>query len=170
MFYYLNRLRGAYAYFAKVNAIVIGILFGLATWNPYIGVAVAVGYLAGESMGWGEWIGQQCGSLLRCGNEGEKNGIKWIASKFADCGTDQYNKIALVVRGFYWWFPTLVPLVFVLDPLLVFLSIITLSLGFQISLDFAKGTSTVKWKHAEYIYGGIQDIVLAFLLISILLD
>lgn len=166
----LNRLRGEHSIFAKINGLILGLVFGFLAENYYIGTSIAIGYIAGESMGWGEWIGQQCGSSLRCGNEGEKNGIKWLASKFADCGTDQYNKIALVIRGLYWWFPTLMPLVFILNPSLVFLAIIALSLGFQISLDFAKGTSTAKWKHAEYIYGGIQDIVLITLLMAIIYD
>lgn len=166
MFYFLNRYRGTYSWFAKVNALILGSIFGLASQNYYIGIAVAVGYLAGESMGWGDWLGQQCGSPLRCGDEGEKNGIKWISSKFAECGTDRYNKIALVIRGFYWWLPTLAPLMFVENPALVLMAIIALSLGFQISLDWASGTGTPKWEDAEYIYGGIQDVVFLMLVLA----
>ena len=165
-FYWLNRLRGTYSYFSKVNGVLLGLLFWWAI-NPLVGSLVAIGYILGESMGWGQWIGQQCGSPLECGDEGEKNGIKWIASKFVDCGTERYNKIALVIRGFYWWFPTLAPLFFVMDFSVVALSIITLSFGFQISLDWASGTGKPKWDNAEYIYGGIQDVVFLFIFINL---
>jgi len=52
--YFLNRLRGTYSIFAKVNAIIIGLLFGYVTKSPYVGSAMAIGYLAGESMGWND--------------------------------------------------------------------------------------------------------------------
>lgn len=167
MMYFLNRLRGEYSYFAEINAVLLGVLFGLVSQNYYVGIAVAVGYIAGESMAWGRWIGQQCGSPLECGDEGEKNGIKWLASKFYPCGTDQYNRLALIIRGIYWWILTLIPLMFVMNPLFVLLGIFTLGLGFQISLDLALGNGKAKWEHAETIYGGIQDIVILFLLINI---
>lgn len=168
MFCWLNRLRGTYSIFAKVNAVLLGLVFGCVTHSYYIGFAVAIGYLAGESMGWGDWVGQQCGSPLQCGNEGEKNGIKWLASKFATCGTEQYNKVALVIRGAYWWIPTLTPLFFVLPAQVVLLAIITLSFGFQISLDWASDTGSNKWANAESIYGGIQDAVILILSLAFL--
>jgi len=163
-FYQLNRLRGTDSIFAKVNAVIIGLIFGYVTKNPYVGSAMAMGYLAGESMGWGDWIGQQNGTPLECGNKGEKNGIKWLASKFAACGTENYNKIALVIRGAYWWTPTLLPLMFVMNPATVLLAIIALSFGFQISQDWTGNDGKKSWNDAEYVYGGIQDVVLAVLI------
>ena len=127
---------------------------------------MVIGYIAGESMGWGDWIGQQCGSALRCGDEGEKNGIKYLASKFAPCGTDAYNKIALVIRGFYWWFLALLPLVCVVNPLLVAVAIVLLACGFQLSVSLAKGTGSLKWENAETLYGGMQDLVLLSLILA----
>jgi len=205
-FYWLNRLRGTYSIFAKINAVIIGAIFWfvidtplsmlsfwqymeaslneIITWLDIvlpvaisivslpvdtlalftIPTMIAVGYLAGESIGWGDWIGQQNGSKLECGEEGEKNGIKWLASKFAACGTENYNKIALVIRGAYWWTPTLLPLMFVMNPATVLLAIIALSFGFQISQDWTGNDGKKSWNDAEYIYGGIQDLVLILLI------
>ena len=52
----LNRLRGTYGWFAKVNGVVLGLLFYLAFGNPYVSLAVAIGYALGESFGWGDWF------------------------------------------------------------------------------------------------------------------
>lgn len=56
MFLILNRLRGTYGWFAKVNGVVLGLLFYLAFGNPYVSLAVTIGYVLGESFGWGDWF------------------------------------------------------------------------------------------------------------------
>ena len=56
MFLILNRLRGTYGWFAKVNGVVLGLLFYLAFGNPYVSLAVAICYVLGESFGWGDWF------------------------------------------------------------------------------------------------------------------
>lgn len=159
-FYQLNRLRGTYSYFAKINSILLGLIFGYASKNPYIGTAVAVGYLAGESMGWGDWIGQLVDNYERCGNEGQKNGIKWLSSKLFPCGTRNYNICALAIRGVYWWLPALASLAFVVDYTFIIVAVIILGIGFPASVLLAKGSGKPRWNRAEYIYGGIQDLVL----------
>ena len=67
----LNRLRGTgllYS-FGKIKnveikivwnhiyALYLGLLFGLVTMSPVIGFFVFIGYMIGESKGWGEWVG-----------------------------------------------------------------------------------------------------------------
>lgn len=146
----------------------IGTAFGLATQDYLIAIEVALGYLAGESMGWGDWVGQQCGSPLKCGNEGEGNGIKWLASKFYPCGTMQYNKVALITRGIYWWLPALAPLMFVTNPITILLAVLTMAFGFQISLDLARYDGKLKWNDAESIYGRIQGVVILSLIFTVL--
>jgi len=163
-FYQLNRLRGTYSIFAKVNAVIIGLFFGYVTKNPYVGSAMAIGYLAGESMGWGEWIG---GILRNDGQvaaryDGQKNGIQWLATRFTTIDTLAYHKLSLAIRGFYWWFLTLIPLAFVMNPFVVAASILVLAIGFPYSV-----VKTMDWKKAEYLYGFIQDAVL-FPLIGVL--
>lgn len=170
--YWLNRLRGTHSWWAKIIAIFLGIVFGLTTWNPYIGVAVAVGYLAGESMGWGEWIG---GLMRRIADsptldnprrDGLKNGIQWIAEKFSKIDTDDYFVTSLFIRGLYWWFLTLVSLYWVLSPFLVTFSILFLASWFPLSVLMAE-KNNLQWKRAESIYGGAQDVALTMLILAI---
>ena len=104
----------------------IALILGIATMNAWIGLAVFVAYLVGESKGWGEWVG----SLSRVEPWTEKH----LAEDYADTegktfpfihqiansvckeqidGTfeqkyKQYRKyatLALALRGFYWWLP-----------------------------------------------------------------
>jgi len=159
--YFLNRLRGTYSIFAKVNAIIIGLIFGYVTKSPYVGSAMAIGYLAGESMGWGEWIGGLIHNDGRVSEryDGQKNGIEWIATRFTDLHSRNYHKLSLAIRGFYWWFLTLVPLAFVMNPIIILTAILVLAIGFPYSV-----VKTMEWNDAEYIYGGIQDVVLLLLI------
>tara|TARA_R110000803_G_scaffold34529_1_gene75305 strand:- start:2730 stop:3233 length:504 start_codon:yes stop_codon:yes gene_type:complete len=162
MFYFLNHLRGTFSIYAKVNAVVLGVIFGLVTSNIYVGLAVIVGYIAGESMGWGEWIG---GIIRNDGKPsgrpaGRSNGIEWLATRVTTLNSYKYHIVALGIRGFYWWFLTLMSLFLFINPLIVILSIILLSIGFPISVVITK-----HWKKAEYLYGLFQDLILTSLLL-----
>lgn len=104
----------------------IALVFGICMMNAWLGLAVFVAYLIGESKGWGEWVG----SLSRVEPWTEKH----LAEDYADTegktfpfihqisnsickeqidGTfeqkcKQYRKyatLALALRGFYWWLP-----------------------------------------------------------------
>ena len=174
MFRKLNRLRGTKSIWAKYTAIIMGLLFGFASWNPYIGLAVALGYLAGESMGWGEWIG---GIIRADGREatrrdGGYNGIQWLATLFTKTDSLAYHILALAIRGFYWWTPTLVPLVFILPLSTVIMAVVFLSICFPLSLLMAKylPLSTNEWKDGETYYGAAQDVVLGILWVSVLVN
>ena len=104
----------------------VALVLGLATMNAWLGLAVLVAYLVGESKGWGEWIG----SLSRVepwteehlqGDYKDDEGktfpfIYQIANFFIKEKIDgtfeeqckQYRKhatLALMLRGFYWWLP-----------------------------------------------------------------
>ena len=57
MFIILNRYRGTYGWFAKVVGVVLGLLTYLVWGDVYVALMVAIGYVAGESFGWGEWVG-----------------------------------------------------------------------------------------------------------------
>ena len=177
MFTILNRIRGKYSIFAKVNAIVLGLLFYLVSSDYIISSFIAIGYLIGESFGWGLWVGtlttqRENSYYLRDDNEGTNNGIKWLATKIVTIELNSwlnYNRVALTIRGFYWWGLTLLPLIFIMNNLIVFLSIILLSVGFTISSELGYLYSKHKnnkngWVYQEYIYGFMQDLVILCLI------
>lgn len=173
-----NRLRGTYGWFAKVNGVVLGLLVYLVFGNPYVSLAVAIGYVLGESFGWGDWVG--CLTTNRNNykdttDEGKSNGIMWLSQKIVhDWKTNfiEYSRVALTIRGFYWWFLALAPLYFVADGLLITVSILFLSIGFPIACEIGYYTSKLwnfkymdgGWEHSEVWYGLAQDIVIFWLL------
>ena len=102
----------------------IALVLGVATMDAWLGLAVFIAYLIGESKGWGEWVG----SLTRVEPWTEKH----LAKDYADTegktfpfihqisnfiipekieGTFEqkarqykhYAILALSLRGFYWW-------------------------------------------------------------------
>ncbi len=172
--YWLNRLRGEKSIYAKYIAIGLGLLFGLSLQSYYIGIAVAIGYLGGEAMAWGEPIG---GLIQRIADtflsttrrDGLKNGIQWIALKFSKIDTDDYFVTWLFIRGLYWWGLTFVSLYWVIDPLLVTMSILFLASWFPLSVLMAESDDQ-QWQNAEHIYGGAQDVAIGILFITALLE
>lgn len=104
----------------------IALVLGIATMNVWLGLAVLIAYLVGESKGWGEWVG----SLSRVepwteehlqGDYKDDEGktfpfIYQISNFFIKEKIDgtfeeqctQYRKhatLALILRGIYWWLP-----------------------------------------------------------------
>ena len=102
----------------------IALVLGLATMNAWLGLAVFIAYLIGESKGWGEWVG----SLSRVepwteehlqGDYNDDEGKKFpfihqIANSVCkeqiegtfEQRAKQYKKyatLALILRGMYWW-------------------------------------------------------------------
>lgn len=54
MFTILNRFpRGMYGIGSKFNGVVLGLLTYYFFHNPYVAIAVAIGYVLGECFGWG---------------------------------------------------------------------------------------------------------------------
>lgn len=185
MFTILNRLRGTYGWFAKVNGVVLGLLVYLAFGNHYVSLAVAIGYVLGESFGWGDWVGCLTGNRNNykdTTDEGKSNGIMWLSQKIVSGWRTNfvyYSRVALTIRGFYWWLPTLAPLYFVgFTPLVLLGCILFLSVGFPIACEIGYRTSKLfsfekygfsvvgGWEHQEVWYGLMQDIVLITLGVS----
>ena len=179
----VNRLRCTYGWFAKVNGVVLGLLVYLALGNPYIALAVTIGYVLGESFGWGEWVGCLTTDRNNCKDttdEGKSNGIMWLSQKIVpDWRTNfiYYSRVALSIRGFYWWFLALAPLYFVADSLLITVLILFLSIGFPIACEigyllrdkdysFFKLSYQGGWEMQEGAYGLMQDLVLIILGVS----
>ena len=172
----LNRLRGTQGLWSKIIGLILALVVQIAFNNSYVSVAVGLGYIIGESFGWGEWIGTLTGdrNFKQLNEEGKNNGIQWLASKVIDPSKDwiNYCRVALTIRGFYWWLPTLAPLYFVADTYIVTLAIVLLSAAFPLACELGRLTSplfsfeyktfSIKggWEHQEIWYGLMQDIVL----------
>lgn len=182
MFLILNRLRGTDGVWSKFNGMLLAYLFYALTHNHYIALSVGLGYIIGESFGWGEWdtlATNRSSKMPTPYTEGNNNGIQWIASKIINPSIDWINhcRVALTIRGFYWWLPTLAPLYFVgFNPLVILGCIAFLSVGFPIAceigyllrdkisfekygLEFRGG-----WELQEGVYGLTQDIVIIILI------
>ena len=179
----LNRLRGTQGLWSKIIGLLLALVVQIAFGNPYVSVAVGLGYIIGESFGWGEWVGTLTGdrNFKQLNEEGKNNGIQWLASKFIEPSKDwiNYCRVALTIRGFYWWLPTLAPLYFVgfsVESLAI--AIILLSVGFPLACElgyyFRDKVSFEKfglsysggWELQEGFYGLMQDIVIIALGVS----
>ena len=175
----LNRLRGTEGLWSKIIGLLLALIVQIAFDNPYVSVAVGLGYIIGESFGWGEWVGNLSvhkSDVGVLGDEGKNNGIQWLASKIVpDYTTNYINycRVALTIRGFYWWLPTLAPLYFVgFSVVSITVAVAVLSIGFPIACElgrliaplfsFEYKTFSIKggWEHSEVWYGLMQDLVL----------
>ena len=188
MFLILNRLRGTQGLWSKIIGLLLALVVQIAFGNPYVSILVGLGYIIGESFGWGLWVGtltvqRDKGYALHDEGEGRNNGIEWMASHVIKPTQESwlnYCRVALAIRGFYWWLPTLAPLYFVgFNPLVLLGCILFLSVGFPIAceigyslrdkisfekygLEFRGG-----WELQEGAYGLMQDLVLITLGVSL---
>ena len=184
MFTVLNRLRGMNGVWSKFNGLLLAYIIYSVSHNHYVALAVGIGYVIGESFGWGEWVGTLTGdrSIKQLNEEGANNGIQWLASKVVSPTKDwlNYCRVALTIRGLYWWLPTLAPLYFVgfsVESLAI--AIILLSVGFPLACELGYRTSKMfefnkygfsvvgGWEHQEVWYGLMQDSVLILLIVYI---
>lgn len=185
MFTILNRLRGTDGLWSKIIGLLLALATLIAFHNTYVALAVGLGYIIGESFGWGEWVGtlsvqREKGYELHDEGEGRNNGIEWIASHIVKPTQESwlnYCRVALSIRGLYWWLPTLAPLYFVgFSVELLTLMILALSIGFPIACElgyyFRDKVSFDKfglsysggWELQEGFYGSFQDLVLITLI------
>ena len=185
MFLFLNRLRGTQGLWSKIIGLLLALVVQITFNNPYVSVAVGLGYIIGESFGWGLWVGtlsvqREKGYELHDEGEGRNNGIEWIASHIVKPTQESwlnYCRVALSIRGFYWWLPTLAPLYFVGFSIeLLTLMILALSIGFPLACElgyyfrdkiiFHKYGFSVEggWEIQEVFYGLFQDLVLITLI------
>ena len=181
MMIFFNRMRGGgVPYGSLIASLFIGLVFGLITLNPYIGLACAIGYNLGERMGWGEWIGNltryRSNTLTHESEEGRTNGIYWLVSKFINPRMDwlKFCRYSLALRGIYWAIPTLAPLFFTnINPLVVIGCIVWLGVSFPLACELAYRTYpklqskflnfTTAWNVQEGWYGLAWDIAIVIL-------
>lgn len=180
MFLILNRLRGTDGLWSKIIGLLLTLATLIASHNTYVALAVGLGYIIGESFGWGLWVGTLSvqrlnGYALHDEGEGRNNGIEWIASHIVKPTQESwlnYCRVALSIRGLYWWLPTLAPLYFVgFSVEVLTIMILALSIGFPIACElgyyFRDKVSFEKyglsysggWEIQEGFYGLMQDLV-----------
>nr|DAR99684.1 MAG TPA: hypothetical protein [Caudoviricetes sp.] len=172
MFWMLNRLRGQYSYFAKVNALEVALLIFVFYGNFFVAIVCGLGYLAGEAKGWGVWVGALTSHGADKG-ESESRGIEWLAGRFIPRARWlAYCRVCLFIRGLIWWLPVFVPLAFAGiygAPLLA----VALAVGFPLACElgyctkfnfgFKKFEVTTAWARQELFYGAMQDAVFLIL-------
>ena len=186
----LNRLRGTEGLWSKIIGLLLALIVQIAFNNPYVSIAVGLGYIIGESFGWGEWIGNltthRKNKTDTLEDEGENNGIKYIATKLVpnwNVAFIKYCRVALGIRGIYWWLPTLAPLYFVgFNPLVILVCVAVLSIGFPLACElgyyFSDKISFEKygvsfrggWELQEGFYGILQDLVFGGMTIWMLMN
>lgn len=120
----LNRLRGTGDIFSisKLNvtgtilyALFYFVLFSVLTTNVYCGILGLIGFLIGESFGWGKWVGSLCyperysdkSALNNVYLDAEGYKFPWIhyiANLFVKEKDNflGYCRVALALRGMYW--------------------------------------------------------------------
>lgn len=173
MFWILNRLRGQYAYFAKINALVVALLIFAFLGNFYLAIICGLGYFLGEAKGWGVWVG----ALITHSDfkdERENRLIERVAAKLFDPRAHwlAYCRVCLFMRGLLWWLPVFVPLAFAglyAAPLFA----VALAAGFPLACELGYRTKfkfrlkkfeiESAWARQELLYGAMQD--LAFLIL-----
>lgn len=183
----LNRLRGTYGYFAHINGLIIGLVFGLIFTNPWLGLALYAGYVGGESLGWGKWVGAICLNIQDPTDkqlkemEGEY-GIHQVADFFIDDESDYqgYARLALALRGMLWWLGIIAPLI-AFGIVTWWIGIIhLLAVGVAFPYAFVAGRATEQkfnfkwkffhisghWEHGEVWYGIVQGISLLIITLS----
>lgn len=185
MFIILERLRGSIGEFKVINGFLLALfLFFLLPNHPYIAMLSGAGYIFGNKIGgWGLWKGslsvhRESSYILHTEREG---GVYTGIQKFTEwilpptpSNWLNHCRMALFLRGLWWWIPTLAPLYFTsVDPISISIGILVLAIGFPVSCDIGYYTSKIfnfnymdmGWEHSEVEYGFIQDMTLITLIL-----
>jgi hypothetical protein len=179
----LNRVRGGGLGIAGGSAYIaggaIGALVLAATFNLVAAIAFVVAYLAGESFGWGKWIGavphwddknftqvDYLASPLYPRKDGKNNGIHFLANLIADEKLDfrTYSWWALVFRAALWWVLPLTALA-VTGAIPWYIAVVgvpVLAFAFPVAYSEAyKMFGDKYWERGEMIHGALQGSVLS---------
>lgn len=173
-----DKLRKSGQYIA---AAIVGGLVGLLTNNPVVGIFVTIGYVVGEIFSWGKWIApvphffdkswqstydQTIAAEPRHRDDGKDSGIHAIAQLFVkqyDNFTN-YSILCLFLRGIWWWAPVYVTVAVLggMPIINAIVAIVATGIAFPVSFIVAnKIRPNDFWGTGEYIYGGLQGVILA---------
>lgn len=167
----LNRVRGG---LFNVNTWIIGIFFGILSGvitASYVATFIGLGlYMLGESMGWGKWIGSIGERVPKYDEyEGIYNGIHWLANRIVDEHDDylNYSRIALAIRGWYWFAPLLTMYAFygVIGWVEATVLSVLIAGAFPLSVEIGRIIKKgMYWEASEYVYGAFHGILFIWLL------
>ena len=192
----LNRWRGTGVIFSisifnitgtMIYALYLGLLFGLlTTW--YIGALTSIGFLIGESFGWGKWVGSLCypeNTNLQKEYE-DKEGYKFPFIHYLanfiikeKVSYFKYCNLALYFRGMIWGLCLYQSLV--LFDYISYLEYIIISImygiGFPLSCYLSRKKSfnykskfisiVGKWETQEIYYGFIHFVCNAYIILKV---
>lgn len=182
-----NRWRGTGIIFWKINGNVIYAIYWfllvsfLSEW--YFGLVFAGLYLLGESYSWGKWVSYVCFPEKHEKEYDNKTGrnfpwIHFIANFFINQESDYLNycRLALCIRGLFWFLPMLVFL-YAIDLIVLWqliFGVVILSLGFPVAADLSRFYNPNidykyfvcknNWETQECIYGVFQFIGVTLML------
>ena len=193
----LNRWRGTGKIFSisifnitgtMIYALYLGLLFGLLT-KWYIGLLTSIGFLLGESFGWGKWVGSLCypeNTNLQKEYE-DKEGYKFPFIHYLanfiikeKVSYFKYCNLALYFRGLIWGL--FIYLALVLFNYISYVEYIIISIiygiGFPLSCYLSRKKSfnykskfisiVGKWETQEIYYGFIHFICNAYIIFKFL--
>lgn len=182
----------------------IALVLGVATMNAWLGLAVLVAYLVGESKGWGEWLGNLTRTSALTEEVLQKNYAEdegatfpyvhqtanfFIKEKIEGTLEERsaqylkYARLALTLRGFYWWLPVYVTLA--LFDVITFAEAFTiatlLGIAFPIAAEIGKRVTFTKtydlkfiklsfsqgWENQEIVYGAVQGALMWYVVLGV---
>ncbi len=194
LFAILNRLRGSdlrrfFISYSKISRLLVGGIVGYLIKPDYQGIIIGIIlYAIGESFGWGKWLATCIDGEKRF-NEKEGrtkifnfyvwDGIHHITNLFIPEIKNHilYSKVALIIRGMYWWLPLLLYACYYnVITHIVYSVLISLLFGicFVCSISIAKiikfrilyimkkdnSETDHIWEKSEIIYGLFQGILI----------
>ena len=193
----LNRWRGTGNIFSisifnitgtMIYALYLGLLFGLIT-EWYIGLLTSIGFLIGESFGWGKWVGALCYPEAKIDLEKEYQDKEGYNFPFIHYMANfiipekkyffKYCNLALYFRGMIW--ALFIYLALVLFDYISYLEYIIISIMYGIGFPLAcylsrkksfnyksKFISIVgKWETQEIYYGFIHFFCNAYIILKV---
>lgn len=172
-----NRIRGTTGSGGVIGGVLTGIIVFIFTNNPIASGVVALLYFTGEMVGWGRWLktvphwGDRSYQETYMANREKDRGkvIHAIADAIVKEETDftAYAKIALFIRGVYWWAPISIAMVAfgISNPVLAAIAVLIAGLAFPFSYNLSYKLFKEKyWGYGERIYGAFHGIILILLL------
>lgn len=195
----LNRWRGTGNIFSisifnitgtMIYALYLGLLFGSIT-EWYIGLLTSIGFLIGESFGWGKWVGALCYPETKTDLQKEyedKEGynfpfIHYVANFIIPEKKYffKYCNLALGIRGFIWGLFIYLSLVVFnyISILELFISCLIYGIGFPLACYLSRKKSfnyknkfisiVGKWESQEVYYGFVHFICNAYIILKVVL-
>ena len=193
----LNRWRGTGKIFSIsifnitgtiIYALYLGLLFGSIT-EWYIGILVVIGFLIGESFGWGKWVGALCYPETKTDLQKEfedKEGynfpfIHYVAIFFIKEKDNffAYCNLSLLIRGFIWGLFIYLSLVVFnyISILELFILCLIYGVGFPLACYLSRKKSfnyknkfisiVGKWETQEIYYGFIHFVCNAYIILKV---